>query len=151
MAQPIKIKIYYPISEKIYERGDYQIKSRKVQGHREYKYSSAVWLTWNLPKSKQNLIRALRQWTWRMGDIDYDHSKVDLDKRRQDAFADYDKDKKLLSVYDKFDGEENTIITRVENNSGPQKICIYFADGTEREVEISDQSEIIEILKEYIN
>jgi len=150
MANPVKIKIYYQISEKIFERGDYLIKHKKVHGHREYKYTSAVWITWNLPKSKKKLLKALRQWNWRMGEIQYDHSKVDLDRRRQDTFADYDENKKLLSVYDKFNGEENTIITRVENKSGPQRIYLYFDDGSEKEVPISDQNTTMDSLKNYI-
>ena len=65
-ARPVRVRIYYEIIEKICEHGDFILNGGTVQGFRNYYFTSGLWLTWKLPRSKKLLLQSINKWKWRM-------------------------------------------------------------------------------------
>ena len=151
MAKPVRAKIYYKIEEKICERGDYVINNEMIPGYRNYFYQSAIWLTWKLPRSTRALLSSVKKWTWRHPGIQYDRSKMDLDKRRQDHYTDYTVADKKIKKYDNFHGQESTIYTQIRNTTGPSEIYVFFDDGKEIKIKPSGREKVLEKLQQILN
>jgi len=151
MARPVRARVYYQIEEKICERGDYVIDREKIPGYRNYFYKSAIWLTWKLPRSRMNLINSIRKWKWIHPGINYDQSKMDLDKRYQDYYSDYTVDDKKLKNYDKFHGMESTIYTQIQNKTGPSDIRVFFEDGKEVKIKPDNPKKVLKKLEKILN
>jgi hypothetical protein len=150
MAKPVRARIYYKIEEKMCERGNYLIKGSKIPGYRNYYYKSALWLTWKLPKSKENLLRSIKKWKWESPCINYDHSKMDLNKRFQDHFDDYTADNKKIKDYDKFQGQESTIVTQIVSKKGPNQIKVFLDNGKEIEIKTTSKLTVLKKLQKLI-
>ena len=150
MAKPVRVRIYYEIDEIIRERGDYLVGHQTIEGHRSYIYKSGLWLTWKLPRSKQKLLQTIKRWKWKSPYIDYDQAKVDLERRSQDHFEDYNLDNKKITKYDKFHGAESTIVSQIKNNDGPSEIKIFFDNGQELDVKVSSREETLLKVKKII-
>lgn len=142
-VRPVRVRIYYDIIEKICEQGDFIINGRKIQGIRNYYYTSGIWLTWKLPRSKKKLIQSIQKWKWSLHGISYDHSKMDLESRRQDHFDDFDSHNQRIEYYDNFHGLEATIISEIKNKSGPSEIRVFYENGEEKEIEIRNRNSVI--------
>ena len=151
MARPVRARVYYQIEEKICERGDYVIDKEKIAGYRNYFYKSAIWLTWKLPRSKLNLLNSIRKWKWKHPGINYDQSKMDLDKRYQDYYSDYTVEDKKLKNYDIFHGMESTIYTQIQNTSGPSEIRVFFDDGKEVKIKPDCRKNVLKKLEKMLN
>jgi hypothetical protein len=151
MARPVRARIYYQIEEKICERGDYLINDKRIPGYRNYFYKSAMWLTWKLPRSTMALISSVRKWTWRHPGITYDQCKMDLEKRRQDHFADYTLNNKKIKNYDRFHGQESTIFTQIQNKTGPSEIYVFFDDGREVKIKRDKPNRVLKKLQQILN
>ncbi len=151
MAKPVRARIYYHIEEKICERGDYLINDELVPGYRNYYYKSALWLTWRLPRSKTKLLRSLKKWKWKHPGIEYDQSKMDLEKRYQDYYADFSIDDRKIQNYDKFHGLESTIYTQIQNKTGPSEIYIFFDDGQEISIKPACREKVLKKLEKLLN
>ncbi len=139
-VRPVRVRIYYPIIEKIREYGDFITNGTKTPGFRTYYYNSGLWLTWKLPRSKKKLIQSIRKWRWRMPGIEYDQSKMDLEYRHQDHYDDFDTNNKRIEHYENFHGLESTIISEIMNKSGPSEIWVFYEDGVEREIKIRNRN-----------
>ena len=150
-VRPLRVRIYYPIIEKIREYGDFITNGTKTPGFRTYYYNSGLWLTWKLPRSKKKLLDSIRKWKWRMPGIEYDQSKMDLDKRRQDHFTDYTVENKKIKKYDKFLGQESTIYTQIQNTTGPSEIYVFFDDGKEVRIKPNGREKVLEKLQQILN
>jgi hypothetical protein len=150
MAKAVRAKIYYKVREKIFQNGDYIVAGKKVKGHRDYYYKSALWLMWNLPKSKNALLQTIEKWYWKTPDINYDHSKFDFDKRRQERCIDFNDNDELISIYQRFNGEERTIVSSLEADSGPNVIKICYDDGKEKDVKITSRRDTLRRMKKIL-
>jgi hypothetical protein len=149
-VRPVRVRIYYDILETIREQGDFIINGRVVPGVRNYYYSSGIWLTWKLPRSKKKLLASLQKWKWRLPGIDYDHSKMDLESRHQDHYTDFDEKSKPITYYDNFHGREATIVTEISNKSGPNQIKVFFNNGEEKEIKIGQRSRVIKEIERLL-
>jgi hypothetical protein len=150
MAKPIKAKVYYIVREKIFQNGDYLVAGKKVRGHRDYYYKSALWLMWHLPKSKNALLKTIQKWSWRSPEVVYDQSKFDFEKRHQDYFADFNEDNQLIDMYEIFNGEERTIVSSLEAESGPDTIKICYDNGKEVSVKVTSKIDTLKRVKKII-
>jgi hypothetical protein len=151
MAKPVRAKIYYQIEEKICERGDYVINNKRVPGYRNYYYRSALWLIWRLPRSKSKLLKSVKKWKWKHPGIEYDQSKMDLEKRCQEHYTDFSLDDKKILHYDGFHGLESTIYTQIRNKNGPSEISIFFDDGQEIFIKPVDREKVLKRLQKLLN
>lgn len=148
--RPVRVRIYYDIIETIREQGDFIINGRAVRGVRNYYYQSGMWLTWKLPRSRKKLLASLQKWKWRMPGIDYDHSKMDIESRHQDHYADFDENNKPIAYYDNFHGHEATIVTEISNKSGPNQIKVFFDNGEEKEIKIKQRSRVLKEIERLL-
>jgi len=142
-ATPVRVRIYYEIIEKICEQGNFILNGGSIQGFRNYYFTSGLWLTWKLPRSKKLLLQSINKWKWRMPGINYDHSKMDIESRHQDHFDDFDVNKKRIKHYDDFHGLESTIVTEIKNKSGPSEIKIFYDDGEEQKINIRNRNSVL--------
>jgi len=149
-ARPIRVRIYYEIIEKICEQGNFIRNGGTIQGFRNYYYTSGLWLTWKLPRSKKLLIQSINKWKWRMPGISYDHSKIDIESRHQDHFDDFDINKKPIKHYDDFHGLESTIVTEIKNKSGPSEIKVFYDDGEEMKINIRNRNSVIKDIERIL-
>lgn len=149
-ARPVRVRIYYEIIEKICEHGDFILNGGTVQGFRNYYFTSGLWLTWKLPRSKKLLLQSINKWKWRMPGINYDHSKMDIESRHQDHFDDFDVNKKPIKHYDDFHGLESTIITEIKNKSGPSEIKVFYDDGEEMVIDIRNRNSVIKDIERIL-
>jgi len=149
-ATAVRVRIYYQIIEKICEQGDFVCNGNTIPGFRNYYYTSGLWLTWKLPRSKKLLLDSIRKWKWRMPGIQYDHSKMDIESRHQDHFDDFDMNKKRISHYDDFHGLESTIVTEIKNKSGPSEIKVFFEDGEEKEINIHNRNSVMKEIERLL-
>ena len=150
LTKPVRVRIYYDIIETIREQGDFIINGRSIPGIRNYYYQSGMWLTWKLPRSRKKLLASLQKWKWRLPGIDYDHSKMDLESRHQDHYADFDADNKPITYYDNFQGHEATIVTEISNKSGPNQIRVFFDNGEEKEIKIKQRSRVLKEIERLL-
>jgi len=150
MAKVVRAKIYYKVREKIFQNGDYIVEGKKIKGHRNYYYNSALWLMWNLPKSKQALLKAIEKWSWKTPDINYDHSKFDFENRRQERCVDLNENDEMIAIYQRFNGEERTIISFLEAELGPDVIKICYDDGQEKEIKITSRNDTLRRMKKIL-
>jgi len=151
MAKPIRARIYYHIEEKICEKGNYLIDDELIPGYRNYYYKSALWLTWRLPRSKTKLLRSVKKWKWKHPGIEYDQSKMDLENRSQDYYADFLLDDRRIENYDKFHGLESTIFTQIQNKIGPSEIYIFFDNGKEIYIKPASPKRVLKRLEKLLN
>jgi hypothetical protein len=149
--RPVRVRAYYEIIEKICERGDFLINGRRIPGYRNYYYQSGIWLTWKLPRSRKKLLQSIEKWKWRMPGIAYDRSKMDLEMRHQDHFDDFDNNNNRIARYDKFHGQEATIVTEIKNKSGPSEIKVFFEDGEEKEIKIRNRNSVLKEIERILN
>jgi hypothetical protein len=147
----VRARIYYQIDEKICERGEYLINSKKIRGYRNYYYKSAMWLSWKLPRSQSYFLKSIKRWQWKFPGIVYDKSKMDLEKRYQDHFDDFTLDNKHIKGYEKFHGLESTIVTQLQNKCGPSEIKIYFDNGEEIELDVRSKDKVLKELQKILN
>ncbi len=149
-VRPVRVRIYYEIIEKICEQGNFILNGSTIQGFRNYYYTSGLWLTWKLPRSKKTLLQSIQKWKWRLPGINYDHSKMDLESRHQDHFDDFDINKKRIKYYDDFHGLESTIVTEIKNKSGPSEIKVFYDDGEEKEINIRNRNSAIKEIERIL-
>jgi hypothetical protein len=149
-ATAVRVRIYYQIIEKICEQGNFVRNGSSIQGFRNYYYTSGLWLTWKLPRSKKLLMESIRKWKWRMPGIQYDHSKMDIESRHQDHFDDFDTNKKRIDHYDDFHGQESTIVTEIKNKSGPSEIRVFFENGEEKEITIRNRNSVVKEIERLL-
>jgi hypothetical protein len=149
-ARPIRVRIYYEIIEKICEQGKFIRNGNTIDGFRNYYYTSGLWLTWKLPRSKKVLLQSINKWKWRMPGINYDHSKMDIESRHQDHFDDFDINKKPIQHYDDFHGLESTIVTEIKNKSGPSEIKVFYEDGEEKKIKIRNRNSVVKEIERIL-
>ena len=149
-VKPIRVRIYYEIIEKICEHGKFIRNGSTVDGFRNYYYTSGLWLTWKLPRSRKLLLESIRKWKWRMSGIQYDHSKMDIESRHQDHFDDFDVNNKRIDRYDDFHGLESTIVTEIKNKSGPTEIKVFFENGEEKEIKIRNRNSAVKEIERLL-
>jgi len=151
MPRPIRVRIYYEIIEKICEQGNFVRNGSSVEGFRNYYYTSGLWLTWKLPRSKKRLLESIRKWKWRLPGIDYDYSKFDIENRHQDHFDDFDVNKKSIKYYDDFHGLESTIVTEIKNKSGPSEIKVFYDNGEEIQIDIRNRNSVVKDMERILD
>lgn len=150
MAKPIRVKVYYDVHEKIFQNGVYLVKGKKINGHRDYYYRSALWLMWNLPRSREKLLKAIRKWSWKSMDIAYDQSKFDFNKRRQDHYSDFNENNELIEKYDRFNGEERTIVSSLSASNGPGMIKVCYDNGREEDISVTTKKETLQRVRRVL-
>jgi hypothetical protein len=150
MANPVWAKIYYPVIEKIHQSGEYEIDGKKIRGYRLYYYNSALWLMWKIPKSKKDLYKAVQKWSWRTPEIKYDKSKLEIAQRHQDQVYDYNESHKQIKEYDKFNGEERTLLSSLAAKKGPEIIKVCYDNGEEKDIRVTKGNATLKRLKEKL-
>jgi len=148
--RPVRVRIYYDIIEKIREQGDFIVNGKPVPGFRNYYFTSGMWLTWKLPRSRKKLIQSIQKWKWRSPGINYDHSKIDIESRCQDHFDDFDGNNKRIQHSENFHGLESTIVTEITNKSGPNEIKVFFDNGEEKEIKINQRSRVVKEIERLL-
>jgi len=82
--------------------------------------------------------------------INYDHSKFDFDKRRQERCVDLNENDEMIAIYQRFNGEERTIISFLEAELGPDVIKICYDDGQEKEIKITSRNDTLRRMKKIL-
>jgi hypothetical protein len=147
---PVRVRIYYDIIEKIREQGDFIVNGKMIPGFRNYYFTSGMWLTWKLPRSKKKLLQSIQKWKWRSPGISYDHSKMDIESRCQDHFDDFDTNNRRIRYCDTFHGLESTIVTEITNKSGPNEIKVFYDNGEEKEIKIRQRSRVVKEIERLL-
>ena len=83
-------------------------------------------------------------------EIEYDQSKMDLEKRYQDYYVDFSLDDKKIKHYEKFHGLEATIYTQIRNKTGPSKIYIFFDNGEEISIKPVCREKVLKKLEKIL-
>lgn len=142
--QAIKCEAYfYPAAEVNKEKGLFTIDGKEVEGYRiESSEKSNIMVSWDLPDSAAEMIKALEKLSWKNDDIEYDDFECESDDYEVLSF--YMNGKELdEDDYESvdFDGDGYLELEYFEVNSNLESVKFFYENESEVVVLYSDYSQ----------